>query len=227
MSETREDMAADAILARASARFDKWLGARHVATDRFFGWLLVGQWLFGIGIALTLSPYSWSGKVQTIHAHVWLATLLGGAIISLPLLLIHTRPGTAVTRQVVSVSQMLVSALLIHLTGGRIETHFHVFVSLAFIAFYLDWRVLVSASLTVVADHLIRGLVWPESVYGIANPEWWRFLEHAFWVTFLITVLVYGCVTTIKTWLGFAQEVVMLEALAERDLDAGPGAIGS
>ena len=33
---------------------------------------------------------------------------------------------------------MLWSGLLIHLTGGRIETHFHVFGSLAFLAFYLD-----------------------------------------------------------------------------------------
>ena len=36
------------------------------------------------------------------------------------------------TRHVVAIAQMLMSALLIHLTGGRIETHFHVFGSLAF-----------------------------------------------------------------------------------------------
>jgi len=36
------------------------------------------------------------------------------------------------------------SALLIHLSGGRIETHFHVFGSLAFLAFYLDWPVLIT-----------------------------------------------------------------------------------
>ena len=41
------------------------------------------------------------------------------------------------------VAQMLMGALLIHLTGGRIETHFHVFGSLAFLAFYRDWRVLI------------------------------------------------------------------------------------
>ncbi|HTO52555.1 MAG TPA: hypothetical protein VMR50_04140 [Myxococcota bacterium] len=220
MSEIQEDRATDAILARANARFDKWLHERRVATDRLFAWVLVGQWLFGIGLALFVSPYTWSGKVQSIHAHVWLASFLGAAIISLPLLLIWMRPGTAVTRHVVGLGQMLASALLIHLTGGRIETHFHVFVSLALIAFYLDWRVLVTATLTVVADHLVLGLVLPESVYGIANPEWWRFLEHASWVTFLIAVLFYSCATTIKTWLGFSQEVVLLEALAERQLDA-------
>ena len=34
----------------------------------------------------------------------------------------------------IAAAQMLIGALLIHLTGGRIETHFHVFGSLAFLA---------------------------------------------------------------------------------------------
>src|SRR5437762_12324173 len=51
---------------------------------------------------------------------------------------------------------MLTSALLIHLTGGRIETHFHGFGSLAFLAFYRDWKVLVPATLVVAADHGLR-----------------------------------------------------------------------
>ena len=42
---------------------------------------------------------------------------------------------------------MLMGALLIHLTVGRIETHFHVFVSLAILAFYRDWRVLIPATI--------------------------------------------------------------------------------
>ena len=62
---------------------------------------------------------------------------------------------------------MLMSALLIHLTGGRIETHFHVFGSLAILAFYRDWRVLISASAVVTVDHLLRGFFWPQSVYGV------------------------------------------------------------
>ena len=48
---------------------------------------------------------------------------------------------------------MLMGALLIHLTGGRIEAHFHIFGSLAFLAIYRDWRVLITASLVVVLDH--------------------------------------------------------------------------
>ena len=89
---------------------------------------------------------------------------------------------------------MLMSALLIHLTGGRIETHFHVFGSLAFLAFYRDWRVLVPATVVVALDHLLRGLFWPQSVYGVLLASEWRWVEHAAWVVFEDVFLVIACV---------------------------------
>ena len=159
-------------------------------TDRMFLFILLGQWALAIGVALAFSPYAWAGKVRTIHLHLQMAILFGAVINALPIVLIVMRPGHVLTRHVVAAAQMLWSALLIHLTGGRIETHFHVFGSLAFLAFYRDWRLLVTATLVVVGDHLFRGLMWPESVYGIVNPEWWRFLEHAWWVAFEDSVLV-------------------------------------
>ena len=88
-------------------------------------------------------------------------------ITGFPAVLALVWPGRVLTRHAVAVGQMLVSALFIHLTGGRIETHFHVFGSLAFLAFYRDWRVLVSATVVVAADHFVRGVYWPQSVYGV------------------------------------------------------------
>jgi hypothetical protein len=81
--------------------------------------------------------------------------------------MVRVAPTTALTRHTIAVAQALTSALWIHLSGGRIETHFHVFGSLAFLAFYRDWRVLVTSSVVVAADHLVRGMYWPQSVYGI------------------------------------------------------------
>src|SRR5204863_6903158 len=120
------------------------------------------QWAMAIVIALTFSPYAWVGKARSIHLHVQLAIGLGAALNSLPVYLILRHPGWWFTRQVVAVTQMLWSGLLIHLTGGRIETHFHVFGSLAFLAFYRDWKLLPTATAVVAADHLIRGLLLPE-----------------------------------------------------------------
>src|SRR5258706_5212401 len=100
--------------------------------------------------------------------HVWVAAIGGAGIAILPILLALFKPGATVTRHVIAASQMLSSALLIHLTGGRIETHFHVFGSLAFLTFYLDCPVLISATVVVVADPLLRGIFCPESVFGVA-----------------------------------------------------------
>src|SRR5207302_3533886 len=112
------------------------------------------------------------------------ALFLGGLIIVLPVGLAAFRPGNIWTRHTIGIGQMLMGALLIHLTGGRIETHFHVFGSLAFLAFYRDWRVLLSATTVVAADHFFRGVYAPQSVYGTPSAEWWRWLEHAGWVVF-------------------------------------------
>jgi len=76
-----------------------------------------------------------------------------------------------------------------HLPGGRIETHFHVFGSLAFLAFYLDVRVLMTGTLVVVIDHALRGYLWPQSVYGTVADSDLRFLEHAAWVVFEVVGL--------------------------------------
>ena len=209
--------AAAAIVRRAEERFRAhWFDIARAA-DRFFAKLMIGQWVFAIGIALLLSPYAWEGKVRTVHVHVWAAVLLGGAINVLPVALAVRRPGWVVTRHVIAAAQMLWSALLIHLTGGRIETHFHVFGSLGILAFYRDWPVLLTATVVIASDHLLRGLLWPESVYGIANPEWWRFLEHAFWVVFAAVFLAMSCVRALREMRLMAERGAQLEALSESE----------
>jgi PAS domain S-box-containing protein len=74
------------------------------------------------------------------------------------------------------------SSLLIHLLGGRIEAHFHVFVSLIFLAAYRDWKVLVPATAFIAVDHLVRGFYWPWTGFGVASASPWRAIEHAVWV---------------------------------------------
>ncbi|MGH7839490.1 MAG: histidine kinase dimerization/phospho-acceptor domain-containing protein, partial [Candidatus Binataceae bacterium] len=126
--------------------------------------------------------------------HVWAAVFLGGAIAGFPITLAMLYPGRKITRHVIAVGQMLTSGLLIFVTGGRIETHFHVFGSLAFLAFYCDWPVLITGSMVVVADHLTRGIFWPETIYGVAYIQPWRWLEHAGWVAFTDVFLIYAIV---------------------------------
>ncbi len=178
---------------RAQHRFHECQSWHFQRVDRLFAGLLVFQWLACICAALWISPLAWAGSTSDVHLHVWAALLLGGAIISLPLGMVLFQPGRAITRHLVGVAQMLLGALLIHLTGGRIETHFHVFGSLAFLAFYRDWRVIVSSSAVVAIDHFVRGLYWPESAYGVLVSSHWRWLEHTGWVVFEDIFLIVAC----------------------------------
>lgn len=186
---------------------------RH--TDRIFSWLMPCQWLASVAIALWISPRTWTGVNSQIHPHVWFAIFLGGAITSLPVFLARTQPGKTLTRQTIAIGQMLMSALLIHLTGGRIETHFHVFGSLAILAFYRDWRVLVSASAVVYVDHLLRGIFWPESVYGVLHAPIWRSFEHAWWVMFEVTFLIIAIRKSLSEMHLVAERQAKLEAVNE------------
>jgi len=162
-------------------------------TDRLFFLLLGLQWLVGVLFAFVVSPRAWSGATSSTHPHVYAAILLGGLFCLVPMLFIWRLPGHVMTRQAVAVGQVCFSSLLIHLTGGRIETHFHVFGSLAFLACYRDWKVLPTATVIVAVDHLLRGFWYPESVYGVAFSTPWRSLEHAGWVIFEDVVLIWSC----------------------------------
>lgn len=178
---------------RANALFDQQKLFVFRQTDRLFVVLMLLQWVAGIFVAIIISPRTWAGQDSDVHIHVWSAFIIGGLITFWPVYLALARPGAAITRHAIALGQMLYSALLIHLTGGRIESHFHVFGSLAFLSFYRDWRVLVTASSVVIADHVLRGLLFPQSVYGVNGIEPWRWLEHGWWVVFEDVFLIYAC----------------------------------
>jgi two-component system, sensor histidine kinase and response regulator len=184
-------------------------------TSRMFAILMPVQWIAAVAAALWISPMTWSGPSSSIHIHVWMAILLGNAITSLPVYLALTRPELALTRHTIAVGQMLMSALLIDVTGGRIETHFHVFGSLAFLAFYRDWRVLVPATIIVAADHVVRGVYFPQSVFGVLTASPWRWAEHAAWVIFEDIILVKSCLRGIEEMWEIARRQASLEALSE------------
>jgi two-component system sensor histidine kinase/response regulator len=183
----------------------------HRRTDRLFAGLMLLQWAAAILAAYWLSPLTWAGRYSQTHLHVWMAWLLGGMITLFPVCLAVFRPGRISTRQTVAAGQMLMSALLIHLSGGRIETHFHVFGSLAFLAFYRDWTVFIPATVVVAADHFFRGLYWPESVYGVLSAGSWRWLEHAAWVLFEDAFLVNSCLQSLREMRDIARQRAAVE----------------
>src|SRR5215831_14354444 len=198
--------------ARATTLFREQIDRIHRRTDRLFAGLMTFQWLAGIAAAFWITPLAWAGALSQPHLHVWAAILLGAVISGLPILFTLAKPGEAITRHVIAAGQMLTSALLIHLTGGRIETHFHIFGSLAFLAFYRDWRVLITATLVVAVDHAIRGFYWPQSVFGVLAASPWRVFEHAGWVLFEDVFLAASCLQGTRELEGIARRQAELES---------------
>ena len=76
------------------------------------------------------------------------------------------------------------SSILVHLSGGVIEFHFHYFVILAALSLYHDWAPFLTAIAYVGIQHGVMGVLNPTSVYNhpdaIAHPWKWAFIHAVF-----------------------------------------------
>jgi len=88
--------------------------------------------------------------------NTWIPCLCGAVpLAALVTLLALRRPGTLLTRLTVGFVFMSYAAIFIHQYHGLIEMHFSVFVLLAFLLFYRDWRPVCLAALTIAGHHLL------------------------------------------------------------------------
>jgi two-component system sensor histidine kinase/response regulator len=194
--------------------------ANFIKTDRMLAWLMGTEWLAAIIVALTLSPRTWEGATSHIHPHVWAAFLLGGIVCALPITLAVTFPGQPLTRYTISGAQLGMSALLIHVSGGHIETHFHVFASLAILSFYRDWRVVIPATIVTLVDHLLGSFFYPMALYGVPNVAPFRWIEHSGWVVFTDIFLVIACRRADRDMLTAAEKHDAAETACALAVDA-------
>ncbi len=76
------------------------------------------------------------------------------------------------------------SAVLVHLSGGYVEFHFHFFVMVALMALYQHWVPFLLAVGYVVIHHGVVGVLDPASVYNhpaaLAHPWRWAAIHGAF-----------------------------------------------
>lgn len=193
------------------AIFDIRFREHSEKTDKLFSNLLIFEWFLGVIFAFLITPQTWIADQAQIHIHVFIAIFLGALATGFPVYCIWKSPGEPQNRFYVAIAQMIYSIMYIHLTGGRIETHFHIFGSLAFLAFYRDFRPVFLASLITVGDHLLRGYFFPISVYGVASSAPWRAFEHAGWVVFEDVILF----VSIK----YGREEIRLIAMQQNQLE--------
>ncbi len=165
-----------------------------LSTNRVFVGLLLFEWLAAVVVAVQLHQPG----ATSVQAHVWTAVVVGALLAGLPTAAVHFGSSRAATRHIVAACQVAFSGLFIHLTGGHAETHFHIFASLAFLAFYRDPWVLLTATAVALADTLLVGVYMPLSVFGTPRPRFWLLFEHSFWALFEDFFLVIGMRTLEK-----------------------------
>ena len=117
------------------------LRRRAAEAERLLAWvglgfalivLLVGFWLGRGGFALSV-------LLPTLAVGAWLVGRHAGAL---------------ATRLFMGAAYMVLCAALIHVGGGMVEMHFSIFVMLAFLVVYGDWRPIAAAALVIGAHHL-------------------------------------------------------------------------
>jgi HPt (histidine-containing phosphotransfer) domain-containing protein len=183
--------------------------------DRIMSWVLLFNWVLAVVFALVVSPNTWIGNQKLVHLHVWIALIQGGVMALPPIALAWLLPGRPLTRYTITIAQSVFVALLVHLTGGRIETHFYYFASLAFLAFYRDLKVLIIGTAFIAIDHLFRGIYWPLSAFGTTEGVDWRWVEHAAWVVMMDVVLILAVVKGVREGKQIAQQRAEIENYSE------------
>jgi two-component system sensor histidine kinase/response regulator len=195
------------IIARYSNElFDKHQASIYRNTDRLFSLLLLMQWIAAAATTLWMAPRALPWFYGRTREPLWVAVFLGTIITALPLALGLLRPGRFWTRHVIAAGQMLMSALLIHLTGERTEMYFHVFGSLAVLAFYRDWQVLITASAVFMGIDSIRVII----AGGL-----WQWMERAGWLALENAFLIRYCLQSIREMRGIADRQTELQAANE------------
>lgn len=110
--------------------------------NKIFAGVLLVQFLIGLFIAAING--SWSE-----------AFLVGIPVVVFPLLLLWKLPDESLTHHVVAIAVQLMVALHVQQTYGLTELHFEIFVLLAFLSFYRDWKVILTSVLVVAIHHIL------------------------------------------------------------------------
>ena len=96
----------------------------------------------------------------------------------------------------VSLGLLTSSAVLVHLTGGATEAHFHFFVMVTVLATYEEWVPYLLAIVFVLLHHGVMGAIAPRSVFdhqsAVSDPWKWAAI-HALFIAGL-------CIVNVITW---------------------------
>lgn len=92
--------------------------------------------------------------------------------------------GTLASRLVLTFVQVAMVALHVQLAQGMLELHFGVFVTLALLLVYLDWRPIVFGAVLFAVHHVLFDRLQAAGLglYCLTAPDFWRVMLHAVYV---------------------------------------------
>lgn len=122
--------------------------------------------------------------------------VVGGMVLAgLALAAMSRRIANRLRAVLATVGLVLASSLLVHLSGGVIELHFHFFVMMAVIVLYQDWLPFLLALISIVVDHGLVGMLAPTLVYNHPaaqhHPWAWALVHGGFILAECAALLVY------------------------------------
>jgi len=143
----------------------------YAGCDRAMLLILALSWLLALGLG-------WR------YAQLGLAAGVGTALLAAGALSYVAAPGASGTRLTLTGAQAMMVMLHIHLGGGMVELHFGVFVTLAYLLMYRDWKVLVLGAALFAVHHLLfdRLLAAGLGTYCLSEPDLGRIVLHAAYV---------------------------------------------
>jgi PAS domain S-box-containing protein len=181
---------------------------------------LVGLTWFHAAVIAMIGPvlgYRWAlNPGALLQDGTVLHTIAEGAIVGFFAALAGWRRASrTVQATAVGFGLLSSSAILVHLSGGYIELHFHFFVMLVFLALLQDWTPYILAVAYVAIHHGVIGVLWPRDVYNhpaaFDAPWTWAGI-HAFFV-------LWSCLGSVIAWRfneqASAQTAMILEAVGE------------
>ncbi|KKS96510.1 hypothetical protein A3B05_02450 [Candidatus Giovannonibacteria bacterium RIFCSPLOWO2_01_FULL_43_160] len=135
------------------------------------------------------NPFSW--RVVTFGEVIWVTAL--GFLTAIVITVFRGRlKNHYVYRFIVTNALMAYSYLVVFISGGSIEWHFHFFVMLALITLYADWRLGWWAIIAVALHHNILNFISPGWVYFYGRNDV-ASLAHAFLVFFMAIITTKIC----------------------------------
>lgn len=167
----------------ARPRGHSLVGEEWLRRHRGLVWLL---WLHAAGLPIF-------GLLINQHEHL---SFLGSILLMvLAALAMQQQWNHRVRACITTLGLIVASSLVVHVSGGFIEAHFHFFVMMAVIVLYQDWIPFLLALISVVVDHGVIGTVAPTMVYnhpGAQHHPWqWALIHGGFILAESAALLIY------------------------------------